>query len=394
MFHVKQGWVGLLGLAFLGCLLLACGGAAGARGWAAPVPANNLLLVSTRDGRLDGLDATTRRRIWQFPQDWRIEDKSARNLDGIYGDPILSQDGQTVFVAGYSGYVYAFRPSEARPGLDDGDQESAASLKLSGPVIGGMALSPANDRLYVSSGHRVYSLSTTELIGRIENKDAAVDRRVLFEADGDLWGGPVLSEGNVLVASLDGNLYALDATTGNEEWRFTTDESLSSTPIAASGTVYVGSFGSRLHAVDANNGNDKWAFTAANWVWSQPLIESGRVYFGDFDGKLYAVEASSGSLVWSVDLKKGPIRATPVLAHGTLVVATSDGWIVGLDPASQSERWTRDAGRAINADLVVYQDSVLIAPDGCASLAESDNRVYYTSVDPLTGDLRAADGVC
>jgi hypothetical protein len=115
MFHVKrQRWLGfVLGLSLLGLLAAGCSTAAGSRGWAPPVQTDNLLMVSTDDGRLDGFDASDRTLLWRFPQSWFIEESDARDLDGIYGPPVLSGDGRTIFIGDYNGFIYAFRTEGA-----------------------------------------------------------------------------------------------------------------------------------------------------------------------------------------------------------------------------------------------------------------------------------------
>ena len=131
-------------------------------------------------------------------------------------------------------------------------------------------------------------------------------------------------------------------------------------------------------------------------MWSRGLVDGDRVYFGDFDGNLYAVSLANGSELWSVKLGKGPIRASPTLAGGLLIVSTERGWLLGVDPSTQTARWEKKIGASLNADLVKDGDDVLIAPSGCVTegAGETKTKTYYASVDPATGDLRAAGGVC
>lgn len=398
MFHMKQRALSLfIGLALLSALVVGCGGAAGTRGWAAPARAGDILLVSTGTGRLDGLNAQTRQQVWRFNDFWHIEDGSARKLRGIYGQPVVSDDG-TVFFGDYNGYIYAFRPSEVKfqEFERDSDKPKAASLKLGGPVLGGVTLDPATGLLFVSAGESLYKLQSTQLAAKIANKDLDIEVARLFETGGEIWSQPLLANGNVYISSLDGNMYAIDQATGREVWRFTGERSLASTPALASDTLLVGGFDRRLHAVDLATGERKWSFEATDWVWSRPAIEGNSAYFGDFDGNVYSVNVTTGAATWSLALDKGAVRAAPVLSGGLLVVGTEDGWFVGIEPSSQAIRWQTKVDTAVTADLVVAEDgSVLIAPSSCVSLNDTDERVYYTGLDPATGVLRRALGpVC
>src|SRR4051812_37198706 len=76
---------------------IGCSKARSSRGWAAPVKTDSYLMVSAGKGRLDGLDPSTHEEKWRFPKSWQLDDSEARNLTGIYGDPVVAKDG-TVYL--------------------------------------------------------------------------------------------------------------------------------------------------------------------------------------------------------------------------------------------------------------------------------------------------------
>jgi outer membrane protein assembly factor BamB len=73
---------------------------------------------------------------------------------------------------------------------------------------------------------------------------------------------PAVAAGVVFVGSDNDNLYALDATTGHERWRFATEGYQISSPAAANGVVYVGSSDGNVYALDAASGSELWRFTS------------------------------------------------------------------------------------------------------------------------------------
>lgn len=397
MFHVKQPLrlAAFTGLVALSLLLLACSRAAGSRGWAAPVPLGDLVLISTSKGHLTAINATSRAQLWRYPDCWEVNEKGARSLSGIYGAPVASRDNQTIFLGDYSGYVHAFnvRNYDCQ---SNAERPTSGAFKLDDHIIGGVALDASSENLYVTAGHRLYSIRARDLISRIENNKADVQLTEVFEAGKDIWSTPVVTPTGILISSVDGNLYMIDAS-GKETWRYSAGGALASTPVISGGTnglVLVGGFDGVLHAVDLASGQERWTFKASNWVWSSPLVDGGRAYFGDFDGKLYAIDVSSGKEAWSLKLGKGAIRSAPALASGTLVVATESGWLIGVDPGGQSTKWETKIETGIAADLTVRSDTVLIAPRGCVKVGESDTKTYYAGVDPRTGSLAQASGVC
>ncbi|HEY4685764.1 MAG TPA: PQQ-binding-like beta-propeller repeat protein [Dehalococcoidia bacterium] len=380
----------ILGVFVLAALLSGCAGTVGSRGWAPPVRTDDELLVSTGKGRLDSLDADTYEGLWRFPNQWDLSGAAGR-LSGIYGPPVVNADG-VVFVGDYNGYVYAFRPADLSRTTEG--EPPAASFKLSEKIIGGVALDEASDTLFVAAGSSLYAIRADDLVARIRDEKASVTVARLFKAGGEIWSTPVLASGKLLVSSLDGNLYAVDARSGSQLWRFSAGKSLASTPVVSGGVVLVGGFDGRLHAVDLDSGDEAWSFTASNWVWSRPYVAGERVYFGDFDGNLYAVELSSGTLAWKASLGRGAIRGSPVITAGVVVVATEEGWLLGIDPSSQAKRWEKELDASLNGDLVADGETVLIAPSGCVTPAGTEEKVYYASVNAATGELRSASGVC
>jgi eukaryotic-like serine/threonine-protein kinase len=54
--------------------------------------------------------------------------------------------------------------------------------------------------------------------------------------------------------------------------------------------VYFGSDDKHLYALDIKTGQQKWKFETEDQVFSSPVISGGMVYFGSNDGHLYARE--------------------------------------------------------------------------------------------------------
>src|SRR5215469_8893400 len=81
-------------------------------------------------------------------------------------------------------------------------------------------------------------------------------------------------------------------------WRFHSADSLVSSPVVSGDTVYVGSSDGNLYAVNRSSGAIKWAFKTLGAVTSSPAIANGIVYVASTDGNFYAVNADNGTLHW------------------------------------------------------------------------------------------------
>jgi len=241
-------------------------------------------------------------------------------------------------------------------------------------------------------------------VRKIENRDAQVGAAgptalnespgVLFVAGDDIWGEPVLVDGKLLVNSLDGNLYAIDPATGAEIWRFEAEQGLVSTPTVVGDLVLVAGFGSKLFGVSLADGSERWTFEAKHWIWGKPAVDGDIAYIGDFDGVVYAIDLNSGTAIWSLTSEYGPLRASPALSRGMLVVSSDDGWLAGINLATRGVAWERQIDTKLNADLVANEGQVLIAPRGCVTPDGATEKVYYTKVNPSNGELTLASGIC
>ena len=96
--------------------------------------------------------------------------------------------------------------------------------------------------------------------------------------------------GLVYFLSADGNVYALNATTGATPklWSFKAVYWGDSSPAVANGVVYVGTQDQHIDALKAATGAELWSFTTGNAVLSCPAVANGMLYVGSGDGNLYA----------------------------------------------------------------------------------------------------------
>ena len=58
---------------------------------------------------------------------------------------------------------------------------------------------------------------------------------------------------------------------------------MDSSPAVSNGVVYVGSYDKNLYAIDAMTGAEKWRFKTGNYVGSSPAVSNGVVYVGSDD---------------------------------------------------------------------------------------------------------------
>lgn len=230
-----------------------------------------------------------------------------------------------------------------------------------------------------------------------------------FATGGPIVTSPVIADGVVYIASLDGHLHAIDQETGKERWKFKSRAPIASTPAVADGTLYFVSSVGSLAALDAATGQPKWVvaveyerrFEAQGThgylpstqtipdAWdvfkSSPAVAGGKVFFGSGDGSLYAVDAKSGVLQWKF-ATRGVIHSSPAVAGGLVYVGSWDSAVYAIDAESGQQRWVFQAGEdPVLHNQVGFQSSPAVV-DGTVYIGCRDAHVY--ALDAATGKKR------
>jgi outer membrane protein assembly factor BamB len=181
---------------------------------------------------------------------------------------------------------------------------------------------------------------------------------------------------------------AIDVATQRERWRLAIEGPAVAAPLVAEGAAYVGTNAGILYAVDAATGEERWRFTAAeNSLHASPAYANGIVYVGSWDGRLYAVDAATGAERWRVEAL-GPIWAAPVVVDDLVLVASQGdvsrdlaARVMAVDASTGAKRWDR----AIEMMDFSDNDSTMAVVGGVAYLKKG-GRLY--AIDAATGDER------
>jgi outer membrane protein assembly factor BamB/PKD repeat protein len=181
-------------------------------------------------------------------------------------------------------------------------------------------------------------------------------------------------------------VYALDAATGEQEWKVLTDDSVQSSPTVIDGTVYVGSFDGRLYAIDADDGTVNWTFETDAPVRASPVVANGTVYIGNDNGVVIAVDGSTGDLEWQYQ-SSGLVGAAVTYAEDTIffgsIDSESEGNVYGLDADGGSEKWAFGTNEPVISAPAVHGDTVFVG----TGVGGGEAGTMY-ALDRANGDVR------
>ena len=166
----------------------------------------------------------------------------------------------------------------------------------------------------------------------------------------------VAHEGNVLAATVSGQLLSIHAGTGVIGWSYEVGESVAATPVAAADSAYVLDVGGTVHAVDAATGRQRWTRSLGAIVSAAPGITRSRLFVLSSEA-LVLIDRESGEIETTVPISDGQSFA---VARGIAFVARRDGSIVAVDTADGGRHWTAAGPERLRAGPVVIDGAVFV----------------------------------
>lgn len=210
--------------------------------------------------------------------------------------------------------------------------------------------------------------------------------------------GPVVADGRVYAAAVEGGVRAFDLQTGKEVWHYKPEKTrgdaasaqpeqvadeptageeetkaakrqrkeaaklakkaakrkiewrFSGGPGAGDGLVVIGTLDGQVIALDAGNGTEKWRAKVPNEVITAPTVGQGFVLVRSNDGRVTALDAASGERrwFWTSELPTLTVRgnAPVTLGPGVAFVGNDDGTVAALSINDGRQVWSQTVGSA------------------------------------------------
>ncbi|MBH1991766.1 MAG: PQQ-binding-like beta-propeller repeat protein [Sphingomonadaceae bacterium] len=329
----------------------------------------------------------------------------------LAASPVVA--GGKLFVIDAGAHVIAF---DATSGAKLWQASLPAEGKGNGRAIFGGGVSVLGDRLFASTGlGDVFALNVAD--GSIIWKK---------RPGGPLRGAPTLENGHAYVMGQDNQIFALDQSDGETQWTDSGTLQVTgifgvAAPAAAQGTVLAGYSSGELNAYRYENGRTLWgdalsrtsistAVATLTDIDADPVIDRGRVFAIGQGGRMASYELTSGQRLWEINIagistpwvvgewvfavtsdakllcvaratgkirwisqlrrwqkekkKDKAIRWTgPVLAGGRLIVVSTRGEMVYVDPTSGTVQSTVDMKRSMSLSPIVANNMLYVLAD-------------------------------
>ncbi len=177
---------------------------------------------------------------------------------------------------------------------------------------------------------------------------------------------PAIVDGYAIVACINGEVIAFNATTGAKLWTYYIEGSTNlvwSSPAIDSGRVYVGTRNNNFYCLNQSTGALIWTFATGDTINTSPLVKENRVYFGSSDGIFYCLNSVNGSLVWAHTFNSLPSieGSSPAAIDDIIIFGSATSNVHALNASTGDEIWNYTAGGPITSSPAISGERVYLA---------------------------------
>ena len=326
---------------------------------AAPVVGDNKIYTIDTQSTVRAFNAQTGASAWatQFGTE-------RGNNASLFGGGVAYDNGR-IYASNGLGYVAA---------LDARNGGIIWQVHPTGPLRGSPTVS--GDTLYViTQDNQIYSLKTSD--GTTNwSQAAALEIAGVFGS-----ASPAVGQGTVVAGFSSGELNAYRYENGRLVWQDQLARTSIRTSVAAisdvdahpvidSGQVIAVGQGGRMVSLELISGQRQWEINIAGI--SKPWVAGEWVFVVSDDAKLLCVNGANGKVRWITQLpafrnekkKAGPIRYRgPVLAGGRLILASSEGTLINVDPTNGGFQSQTNIRSSVSLSPIVANQTLYILDD-------------------------------
>lgn len=281
--------------------------------------ANGIVYVASGLGKMVALDAQTGELIWA--RQTRVPLNSVPTVDNgrVF---VISDDNELFALNSNTGDVlWSYQ----------GIIETASMLTSPAPaVIDDVVIAPFSSgeliALRVQNGGVLWqdSLSSTARLTPLASLN-------------DIAGGPAVADGYVVATAQSGVMTAFDLRTGQRVW--TQPAGSLSIPLIVGDVVFTATTTGQIAALSKLDGTVLWIQQLENYrnekkrkertVWTGPILAGNRLIVASSQGDVMALDPRSGSVVKEMKLNSG-IFVPPVIANETVYILTDEAKLVAF----------------------------------------------------------------
>lgn len=267
---------------------------------------------------------------------WVFPSQGQDTVGPIFGGVAYSRDTNTVYFGSDDGNLYALDALDGSP----------KKIDTSGAFF--PAESPIWSTPTIDNGIVYFGTMGGTLFGVREGGGKVME----FKAGGAIAANPVVEDGVVYVGSFNKNFYAIDPN-GRVRWSFPTGnwiwaEALLARDPRAGQVIFVGSLDGVIYALEASSGTPRWAHKVGQGIRGKPTLASRShtsrgtsslidqvLVVGSRNGMVFGFDANTGEAVWQQPFDAGERVLAPLAALNNVVfVSNTDYDLFAIDAST------------------------------------------------------------
>ncbi len=216
-----------------------------------------------------------------------------------------------------------------------------------------------------------------------------------------LGGGLGFDQDTLYATTGFGEVIAIHATDGKLVWRKMLMNPIRAAPTILNGHIYAISIDNELHALDAKTGDEVWhhrgiSESATLMGASNPAVTEDGVIVAYSSGEIFDLRAENGRVAWSYALTAptqvgampaiADIRGLPVAAGDRVYAISHSGRVAAIDRRTGDRAWEADIG-GVNTPVVSGNAAFVLSNDfNLVALARDSGRVMWVVELPKFSD--------
>ncbi len=227
------------------------------------------------------------------------------------------------------------------------------------------------------------------------------------ELETPIRAAPTVFAGRVYVVTVNNEIFALEAKTGEELWDYAgivEPSSLlgGSSPAVCPLAVIVALTSGEIYCLSPESGRVLWSDTmtpalridsvsSIAHIRARPIIEGNVAYLASHGGRIAAYELLTGKKIWTKEI--GALR-TPVLSGDFLFAITTNDDLVCLLKSTGQVRWAASLPRKRDSDEVITWAGPIVVNDQLAIVSTSEQMAFVNVADGKIDKTLSLESAC
>jgi outer membrane protein assembly factor BamB len=225
--------------------------------------------------------------------------------------------------------------------------------------------------------------------------DVTVSEEWTYSTGSKPTGGPLVHDGRVYGSTVEGEIYAVDAESGQELWTESLNAKIFQTPALSDDNLYAVSQAGKLYAIDTEQGDKTEEFDVGSNQFEERYIRSSTapgvtvkneiISLGG--GNLHVIDSSNSEILITRD-SDDVVYSKPAITDDLIIVGQSTGMLQAVDQDTSETVWEEQVTDGPLRMPVIQDDQILISDEARASLHCLDLATgmeqWHVSIDTTT----------